>query len=589
MKTIKYKNGDVYSGDVKGLFKPVRHGHGTLTCANGDVYTGNWQEDKRHGNGEQKNANGDVLKGFWFEDSMRRGRIDYKNGNYYDGELWDGVYSNRGTLYVKQLGSTYTGSFRNGRKHGKGTEKTKEYTYVGEFANDRFHYAGRLNYKNGDWADGTFNLGKLISGKCKRTESDGSVYEGEIGQGVYNGMGKLVHKDGSVLSGRFAGGKLVEADETSAAPAQNPEPEKTAEKAPEKKPPAKEKAAPKPEKAGAKKTAAKKKTTTAAKDEEVEGQLIELRKNVKKAVDNALLQYDRVINPKTVLPGSRLVTPQSASADARYYAQEAKKRIEGFEERKIKENGLLGVLAPGAVIRKLYDSETKQYDEYTGGMNYQNQPHGYGRVIYSDGEVYEGEIYCGKSAGLGCFEGKEGTYKGEFLNSTFDGYGTIVYNDGTVFTGKFSEGSIVCGIRTDDEKMRYEGEFGSGYRSHGYGILYSENIELGGFFTYGNLLGNGYFKCDEFIFRGFYSSERKKGSGVIEYTDGKRYEGEVESYAPAGFGRLYDAPDGNVFISRFVNGGFDGYVEVTSPDGDVRCLYYENGKLLDGASKSLKS
>ena len=35
-------------GDTLGKLK---HGNGRLTCANGNVYTGQWRYDKRHGHG----------------------------------------------------------------------------------------------------------------------------------------------------------------------------------------------------------------------------------------------------------------------------------------------------------------------------------------------------------------------------------------------------------------------------------------------------------------------------------------------------------------------------------------------------------
>ena len=46
-RKIKYPNGDVYIGDAVGLFKPVREGFGTLTNRRGDVYEGEWKDDKR--------------------------------------------------------------------------------------------------------------------------------------------------------------------------------------------------------------------------------------------------------------------------------------------------------------------------------------------------------------------------------------------------------------------------------------------------------------------------------------------------------------------------------------------------------------
>jgi len=42
-----YHNGDVYEGEMFD----TRNGKGTLTCANGDKYEGEWKNDKKEGKG----------------------------------------------------------------------------------------------------------------------------------------------------------------------------------------------------------------------------------------------------------------------------------------------------------------------------------------------------------------------------------------------------------------------------------------------------------------------------------------------------------------------------------------------------------
>lgn len=47
-RTIEFKDG-IYNGELKG---DKKHGVGTLTYKNGDVYSGYWKDDLRTGVGE---------------------------------------------------------------------------------------------------------------------------------------------------------------------------------------------------------------------------------------------------------------------------------------------------------------------------------------------------------------------------------------------------------------------------------------------------------------------------------------------------------------------------------------------------------
>ena len=66
--TIRYENGDVYTGEGggDGLSRP--NGSGEMIYANGDKYTGMWRAGERHGEGECLYADNSVYKGTWVED-----------------------------------------------------------------------------------------------------------------------------------------------------------------------------------------------------------------------------------------------------------------------------------------------------------------------------------------------------------------------------------------------------------------------------------------------------------------------------------------------------------------------------------------
>ena len=595
MKTVKYKNGDVYVGETKGLFNPQREGFGTLKYANGDVYKGDWREDMQWGEGTLTYACGDVFKGRWRKGVMSEGRLDYKNGDYYEGHFSGGKYGGDGTLFIKSNGTTYVGQFNSGRKHGTGTEKCKEYTYRGRFASDRFHFEGRLEKKNGDWFEGTFHLGKFIRGKCRMTEADGTVYQGDIVGGVYDGEGELTFKNGAVFVGSFKEGKCTGEGKLTLADGSvlteefendklrsyavngvngTSDTEVKAES---------EKLASKPEKAA--KTVRKKKTEgvenkaparkkdTSAKVEKKltatpdDKAYAELEAEVKRAIDDAMIQYEKVLNPKPVIASAPLTTPEIEAREARSNADKAVGAVARFEARCKEEHKYGGALSPDARAYDVRDEATGKINVYRGGLNYLYQPHGYGRMEYGDGTVYEGELECAKCVGVGRFRGGDYTYTGEFSDSSINGVGIRVYDDGDTYKGEFSDGVLRSGVQVNPSQgLRYEGRFGSGLKRNGYGILRINGDEYGFFFVGGYILGNGYYKCEKQIFKGFYNSERHVGSGVIEFSGGSRYEGQVAEYIPDGYGRFTDA-QGNVVMARFVKGKPEGIYILIPKDG----------------------
>jgi hypothetical protein len=105
---ITYKNGDKYIGD----FSHNRvEGKGKYIYANGDTFEGEFRNDKKSGYGESKLltkqetykgyyendkkngqgeyfcSNGDHIIGIFEDDYIKNGKINYKNGETYEGEF----------------------------------------------------------------------------------------------------------------------------------------------------------------------------------------------------------------------------------------------------------------------------------------------------------------------------------------------------------------------------------------------------------------------------------------------------------------------------------------------------------------------
>lgn len=149
----KYKHGDVeihtrlFSGNVyKGELNEQgeREGWGKCTYLNGDVYEGEWIDDK-FSDGKYIWKNGEVYEGHWAYNAWgygvthgvqeqgtfphSRGKYTFKNGNLYDGEWEYGYRDGVGTMEYAN-GDVYSGMWNSNERHGYGEMK---------FANDEVY------------------------------------------------------------------------------------------------------------------------------------------------------------------------------------------------------------------------------------------------------------------------------------------------------------------------------------------------------------------------------------------------------------------------------------------------------------------
>ncbi len=160
---------DAVSSRGKGqcLKGDCEKGTGTYIQPNGSRYTGSFKDGVPHGKGRVEFANGDVYDGEWDNDRMQGA------GTYVFG-------SNS-----PSAGDRYVGEWRNDMMHGKGA-----YTFgpKSQFAGDTYVGEYRFGKKNGF---GTYRW------------SNGSRYEGEWMNDNFHGTGSYLGTDGKVLKGRW--------------------------------------------------------------------------------------------------------------------------------------------------------------------------------------------------------------------------------------------------------------------------------------------------------------------------------------------------------------------------------------------------
>ena len=106
-KTKKYKNGDVYVGEI---VKGMPEGKGTMTYANGNVYTGNWHKGDPDGQGTMTYADNSKFVGEWNYGEKYDGSYTYPNGDTFVGK-WSSGKIKEGVLTISKDNCVYMGSF----------------------------------------------------------------------------------------------------------------------------------------------------------------------------------------------------------------------------------------------------------------------------------------------------------------------------------------------------------------------------------------------------------------------------------------------------------------------------------------------
>ncbi|GMH76037.1 hypothetical protein TL16_g06949 [Triparma laevis f. inornata] len=149
---VTYQNGEVYEGEY---VDERRHGIGEYHYLDGSVHEGEWFKNRRQGFGVFTTEDGSVYEGEWDRDYIHgEGIWRWKDGSSFMGDNIDGFRTGRG-VYITAHGDVYVGEFKENKIHGKGT-----FTY-----NDGTRYEGdfRNNLREGDavftYTDGVCDIG----------------------------------------------------------------------------------------------------------------------------------------------------------------------------------------------------------------------------------------------------------------------------------------------------------------------------------------------------------------------------------------------------------------------------------------------
>ena len=144
IKNQQESSGSQYHGEMKRVVDEetgqevwLRHGKGKMKWPDGGEYDGYWADSKMCGNGRFIHANGDVYTGE-FEDNKANGKGVYEqaSGEWYEG-FWSNDKPHGQGKQVLANGSIFEGEFKDGSKNGKGFYKWNDgCIYEGEWEND---------------------------------------------------------------------------------------------------------------------------------------------------------------------------------------------------------------------------------------------------------------------------------------------------------------------------------------------------------------------------------------------------------------------------------------------------------------------
>jgi hypothetical protein len=176
---IIYSNGDIYTGNFQDDNK---EGYGCMESQS--VYKGDWKNNFPHGTGTEVWPNGSEYQGDYCK-GLRHGKGSFKwaDGSSYKGDFKHNSIEGQGE-YTWEGGRSYTGQWKNNEMHGKGIFKWEDgRCYKGEYIKNKKHGYGVLEFKNG------------------------KKYEGYWENGLQNGEGTLI-TNRNKIKGKWKNGKF---------------------------------------------------------------------------------------------------------------------------------------------------------------------------------------------------------------------------------------------------------------------------------------------------------------------------------------------------------------------------------------------
>ncbi len=225
---LKEAWGDIYIGDfvnnkAEGIGRQDRYVNGEYVGSfggelkndylNGKGYReydgckeeGAFKDHDLNGEGQIVCEDGYMSEGFFEDGYLIKGTKIWEDGDKEIGNFLNGSLNGEGEI-IWSSGNYEKGNYVNGQLEGMGTWKNaKGDKYVGEWKKDLKDGKGTYTWFNGDNYVGEYKK-NVRDGFGKYYYSDGNYYEGEWSEGYENGKGTFIWADGDKYEGDWKDG-----------------------------------------------------------------------------------------------------------------------------------------------------------------------------------------------------------------------------------------------------------------------------------------------------------------------------------------------------------------------------------------------
>lgn len=182
----------------------------------------------------------------------------------------------------------------------------------------------------------------------------------------------------------------------------------------------------------------------------------------------------------------------------------------------------------------------------------------YVRIIFKNGNIFQGYVNKKKFDGKGIFTWSDGTiYKGEFVDGEIKGEGKLYYKDNSIYTGSFCKGLLSGNgtIYVARTTVVYSGDWKRGKQNGKGWMLYEPDNWYEGEWLDGKKHGKGlrqYNKSSRY--QGIWQNGKRHGQGIIVWSNSDYYSGEWKNGLMEGYGEyIWNATCYRVFIFPLVN------------------------------------
>jgi len=173
---------------------------------------------------------------------------------------------------------------------------------------------------------------------------------------------------------------------------------------------------------------------------------------------------------------------------------------------------------------------------------------GHGTKTYSDGGKYVGKWENGQFNGQGTYTFLDGgKYFGEWENDKYNGQGTFTFPDGGKYVGEWENDKYNGqGTETFPDGSKYVGEFENGKHSGQGTYTGSKGLVYTGEWNDKGTYGEGFFLAPngtKIIIKKWWGAKQNYALGVIQYSNGNSYYGEISEPEDASLQKMEAHPD----------------------------------------------